>query len=1728
MGLDDRYEIRDCLHESQKSRIFRAIEPGMAGRPVILKIINGHYPSKKELARFRLEYETTRSLDLSGVIKVYRFEREGNLPVIVMEDFGGSSLDRHLKAGPLELGHFLDLALKVGATLGDIHKRKVIHKDINPANIVWNRENGLIRIIDFGIATPLEHESTEPLPPDRLEGTLPYLSPEQTGRTNRSVDYRSDWYALGATFFELLAGHPPFTATDPLELVHCHVARNPPSLETLAIPGREAPAIPSMISRIILKLLAKDPEDRYQSAAGLMADLERCRGQWEQTGRIEPFALGTAEVRDRFAIPQHLYGREEEVSRLRLSFDAVCAGTTRLLLVAGYSGIGKSALVKELHGPVTKQQGLYVAGKFDQYQRDVPFSAIIKALGQLIRWILTEPEERIALWRQRILDVLHDNGQVITAVVPELEWLLGPQPTPPRLNPQEEENRFFHLVQNFLSVLAGSQHPLVLFLDDMQWADIASFRLIRHILRDEKVKHLLMIWAYRDNEITSGHPLPTELEALAKDGVALERLTLRPLDQTHLIRLVADTLNADPRKINPLAVVCHEKSGGNPFFLRQFLTILHQRQLIRFQETGWHWNIEDIQNLALTENVVDLIRGRLERFDLETRRILGLASCIGSVFDLDTLSAIAGTDFQRTMTALWPALEGEVIVAATRDYLLARYLEQGEIHFRFNHDRLQEAVHEAMDETLRQHAHLAVGRTLWADWSPPGTQDDAVFDIVTHLNQAIALIENQEERNDLARMNLLAGQRAASSAAFHSSFGFLKTGVTLLGPSGWNTNRDLVWNLHYEMVRTAAMMPDYEAMEFYSNHALAHAGHDIERGEILEIKVQSYQGQNRLRESLSLGLELLDSLGFSFPREPDARQLGQSLEEGMSLTSDRTMAQLIDLPEMTDPRLRLALRIVAFLVPVVVLTRPTLLPFMIVRTMKETFRSGLAPPSPVLCAGQAVLLCGFMDQYDLAYRMAKTAILLAGRPESRPHRAEAMQYANLLIPWKEHFRNSLPIFDEVFATALETGQNNAAGFSCEGWSCTAIFLGFPLEEVERKIADRIVILRRMGQYQSLEMMGNLHQMVLNLLGRSKQPHQIDGPACNGTAALLRQKELENGQVLFNLLFNQLYLYYFFRFHEEALATSLEAARYKDSMAGIALYGVYCFIDSLNCLACSGNAPSDHRQELLDKVAANQRLMDHWANHAPMNFRHKFHLVEAETYRVRNIPQAALGHYDRAIALAREHGFPSEEGLALELAGRFCHEQGWRVPAGHYLRDAIHAYHRWGAEAKVTDVKKSFPGYLFPAEPAISSAFTSILTKQSTIEDSTAVLDLGSIIRASQIIFRGSDMPGLLADLMRLALENGGAERGCLILREDGCATLEVEAWVEPERIELWNASPLGDGADKEPRVPLEIINLTLHTPESLLLDDALGDDRFSRTFYVQRRKPRSILCVPLVHSGQVLGVIYLENNLIQGAFPPQRSEMMRLLGTLAAISIASVRHTTRLVAARESLARSNLRIRELAAHQEDVRENEQRRIAGEIHDELGSALTRLGMDITWLIGHPPKGPDELARQLDGLKDLTGSIHTTVRRISHAMRPAVLDQFGLLPALEWLATGTGNRDDFKIHIREDSQEVLLDDARRTALFRIAQEAITNAIRHSAAQHLTIALNLAATAVVMTLEDDGHGIPPDRLADGGGFGLRGMKERARRFDGRVEIEAIPSGGTRVRATLPRLPSDLVEEQ
>ncbi|MEO5369481.1 MAG: AAA family ATPase [Magnetococcus sp. DMHC-1] len=1718
MNPATRYKLLDCIYESHRSRVVRAVDVRNNENKVILKILNEEYPGPEALARFRLEFALTHGLAIPGVIQVHGLEQQGATLAMVLEDFGGISLDRHLKKTSFTIDQFLELAIPLAAILGRIHDRRITHKDLNPANMVWNAATGEIKIIDFGLSTSLERESLEPVAPELLEGTLAYLSPEQTGRMHRDVDYRADLYSLGATFFELLTGKRLFQTDDPLELVHCHVAKMPPS------PTELQAGIPSPLSAIILKLLAKDPEDRYQSALGVQIDLEQCRRQWSATGDMVPFPLGREDALGRFRIPQKLYGRAEEVTKLQAAFAKIRQGAVQLLVITGYSGIGKTAMVRELYQPVAQANGLYAEGKFDQYQRDIPYGAITQALRHLMRQILSEKEARLAVWREIIRQALQENGQVMATAIPELISLLGPQKPLIELDIQESENRFFRVFQKFLAVLARAEHPLVLFLDDLQWADLPSLKLIKHILLGGEVNHFLLIWAYRDNEVGPTHPVMARLEELQQTDMAIEQLTLTPLplDQTTL--LVTETLYQTPAAVASLARICQQKSGGNPFFLRQFLTALHDRKIFRFQDRQWQWEMDDIDRLGVTTNVALLVEGRIRLLPETTQRLLQLAACIGATFDLDTLAMVSQTGRKAVAEALWPALDGLIVVALTREHQLARHLEQGDFRYRFSHDRLQEAAYHAIDEAERAWVHLTVGRRLLAG-IPAADRPERLFDIVNHLNLAATRIDDRAERLQLAELNLLAARQAKMSAAFHPAFVYLTTGMALLGENCWQEYPELAWILHLEAVRMAAMVPDFAAMERLSAIALDQVTDVLRRGEVLEIKIQSYQGQNRLQESLNLGLLVLDSLGYSFPREPDQTQVGQSLRHGLDLTRHKTIEDLTSLPAIHDPQLMLAMRIIAFIVPVTVLTQPGLFPLTINKAVEQTLQTGIAPSTAVIYAGYSIIMCSFMAEYDVAYNFGKAALLLAKRPAARQHQAEACQYANFSILWKEHIHSTLQIMAGAYETALETGQYNAAGFASEGWTGSALLSGHALHLVEKKAADYVTTLRKIGQFQALDLVASYQQMALNLMGKAENPLHMQGTACDGNAALALHLQQQNWQVYFGLLLNKMFLAYLFGNHALAHEISRQTALYKESVPGTYLFVVFHLLDSLTRLALVPDAEAATRRSHLDAVSANQKMVHNWAEHAPMNFLHKYHLVEAESLRVQGHHSAARDHYDLAIRLARDNAYLSEEALALELAGGFYHDMGWDHLAGHYVRDALHAYQRWGAMAKVRHLEKKFPQYLLRTSHLETR--TSLSSTKSGEENTTILLDLPSVIRASQVIFSETNLPRLLERLMLLALENAGAERGCLVLVEDQHLLLEVEADVQSGQTRFWNSRPLAEIPDAEQPVPPEILYFAMRTLEAVVLDDAGQERQFAQAAYIATRRPKSVLCVPLVQSNQVIGAIYLENNLLNGAFPPRRVEMMRLMGTQAAMAIATARYTTRLLESQAALTHSREKIRELAAHQEEVRETEKKRLAGEVHDELGSLLTRLNMDIGWLKQHPPTDPDDFVRRLATMESLTGQVLATIRHISHSLRPRVLDQFGLLAALEWLTMETVRHTGLSCRVSRDSQEVVLDEQRKTTLFRIAQEALTNAVRHARARHVVLALYLEPENVKLQIIDDGCGIDPHILEENKGFGINGMRERAAHRHGRLDVEQLPHGGTRVTVLLPRLPEDRLGE-
>src|ERR1700678_3607717 len=766
------------LRRDEEFLLYRGAHSNGSGSPSILLLAPAStQPALETLKKIESEYSLRDELDSAWAVRCLTLSEHRGQMALVFEDPGGETLDRFLP-GPMEMTRFLRFAVGTAAALSGLHEKELIHKDVKPTNVLVDTATGQARLMGFGIASRLPRERQAPEPPEFIAGTLAYMAPEQTGRMNRSIDARSDLYALGVTLYQMVTGSLPFTATDPMEWVHCHIARKPPS------PSERLHSVPAAVSAVILKLLAKTAEERYQAAAGLERDLRRCLAEWEAQRRIDAFPLGQQDTSDRILIPEKLYGRECEIEILLAAFDRVVTSSRpELVLVSGYSGIGKSSVVNELHKALVPPRGLFAAGKFDQYKRDIPYSTLAQAFQNLVRLLLGKNETELSGWRDALLEAVGPSGRLMIDIVPELKIIIGEQPAVPELPPQDAQRRFQLVFRRFIDVFASPEHPLALFLDDLQWLDTATLDLLEDLLTHPDVHHLMLIGAYRDNEVTGAHPLMQKLAAIKTGGGKVAEITLGPLGREHLGHLVLDALRCESELALSLAQLVHEKTDGNPFFTIQFISSLAEERMLIFDRdtTRWSWDLDRIHAKGYTDNVVDLMVGKLTRLPAETQKALEQLACLGNVADTTMLSIVLGVEEEQVHAALWPAVRQELV-----DRLAAAY--------RFVHDRVQEAAYSLIAEGLRGAAHLRIGRLL-AERTPLEKREEAIFDIVSQLNRGAALITSPTERLQLAELDLVAGKRAKASSAYASALNYLAAGEVLLSPDAWEHHYELIFEL---------------------------------------------------------------------------------------------------------------------------------------------------------------------------------------------------------------------------------------------------------------------------------------------------------------------------------------------------------------------------------------------------------------------------------------------------------------------------------------------------------------------------------------------------------------------------------------------------------------------------------------------------------------------------------------------------------------------------------------------------------------------------------------------------------------------------------------------------------------------------------------------------------------------------------------------------------------------
>lgn len=1489
------------IFESDQSLIVRATRE-VDGRPVILKVLKDAHPPAERVARFKREYEIVKALALPGVAKAYDFFRAETHWLFVQEDFGGDSLARLGIAGRIELDKVLTIASTLASHLAAIHQRAIIHKDLTPANVLLEPSSGTVKIIDFGIATRLAREAVAFDHVSLIEGTAAYLPPEQTGRVNQPLDHRADLYSLGCTLYELLTGAPPFEAQDVLALLHCHLARVPEPA------CARRPSVPRILSAIVDKLLAKEPDDRYQTALGLQADLARCEQSWREHGTIDDFPLARKDITDRLSPPVRRYGRDLQTSELLASFERASAGGTELMMISGEPGIGKSALVKDLYRPVTHRRGFFGSGKFDQLQRDTPYGPVLSALDGLVGQILMEPPDRMMMWARAVRMATGDMLPALVGILPRLAMLYEQLPPVLALPPAEYNVRFFRALAGFVRVFASAEHPLVLFIDDLQWADSASLDLLKHLVTVEPVAHALILGAYRHEEIPPGHALRAALQDIRAAGREVRHLHLDPLTRKDTAALLADVLHRESEEVSEPADLIHRKTGGNPFFIQIFLSTMATERVVAFDHemTRWEWRLDRMHLLDLADNVVEILIANLQKLPQATRTLLTWAACIDNRFELSLLAAVAGQTVTAVANALSHALNEGYLIPTTGEY---RLLEVGieevnaklDVVYKFAHDRIQHAAYRLEATGTHAALHLEIGRGLRRYFAGRSVELP-ILAVANQLNQAIDLVEDLDERLEVAALNLDAGRKAKAAAANAAARGYFEYGLGFLSrPSGavsagsigvglttdtlglaFQRSYALALALTEEAAEVSFLVADFEAMNRYVDALLRHAQTLSDKVKAAQVRINALIAENQFSTSIDVAREMLLALGVDLPHEPtetDLDALCAAVAREMGTRSPRDLAEC---PAMTRPEPRAAIGLLASIYPSAVMAQPRLAPLIPAQMVLLMLHHGLAEDAVDGFVFYGVVLCGRGD-LALGNEFGALAELLTERQQRQSHLPKLAVFGWFYIfHWQRSIRQAIPQLRDGYRAGVESGALTLGSNCLQGGSWIAFLAGHALVDIAADCAESARALQEHKQGPFLNWLRLVHQGVHNLLGRSDDPVRLQGEIYDEIVEMpIHEQNMDLSSIYLNR-FLKLILCYHFHDYQGALqsARALEIGNQPGAVLLPTAYLYHC----LTLLTLHDSASADQSPAMRGEAIKLIEHMRGWAESCPANYAHKYHLMAAELARVSSQVTEARVHYDRAIDLAREHEYAHEEALALERAALFHLEQRNPRLAGYYMRDAYYAYGAWGSKAKQDFLRRRY-GYLLERERSTRVRRAAPIDKTATTSTTGDLggLDLGTVLAATRAIARETDIDRLLETVMRVSLENAGAERGFLILVRDDRLLVKVRSELgEGRQFESLSAA-LSDQAG----LAHSVVQYVARTAEPVLLDHAAERGMFVNDPHIRATGCKSLMCVPILLQGSLMAISYLENNRASSMFNEDRVDVLTLLTGQAAVSIES-------------------------------------------------------------------------------------------------------------------------------------------------------------------------------------------------------------------------------------------------
>lgn len=1486
------FNILELLYEGKHSNIYRAARE-LDNTVVVLKILKSEHPTNHQINQLKHEYSVLQLINSPRIIKAIGMEEFKERLFLILENFRAISLFQLLEETDLSLERFLKISIELAQAIGDIHHAQVIHKDIKPHNIIIDPVYDKIKIIDFGISTLLSREVQNIVNPQVLEGTLAYISPEQTGRMNRSIDYRTDIYSLGITLYQMSTGQLPFSSTDSMEMIHMHIAMPP-------VPPIELNSKLSItLSNIILKCLAKDAEDRYHSAFGLKRDLEECLQEFLLKGTIPQFDVGQHDIYDQFQIPQKLYGREKEIDILLNAFERCSQGQAEILLISGYAGIGKSTLVNEIQKPVVQKHGYFLNSKYDQFKKNVPYSALIQAFQNLIQQLLSTSEEELEFWRHRLLTVFGPNGQLIIDVIPEVELIVGKQPPVAHLDPQNAESRFKFLFMNFIEAFLLPEHPLVIFLDDLQWADIASLQFLQFFMLDNTHKHLLFLGTYRSNEVDAGHPLTLVENNIRKVGGKVSLIELKPLNENSVLRLIQDAFHSVQDITKSLSHIVYQKTQGNPFFVSQFLKILYQDSLLNFDPNtqSWTCDLAKIEKLQVTDNVAELMMMKIHRLDKNTQDLLKIGAAIGNSFDLFTLANVKGISVEQASIDLWPAQKEEMILAQKVGSKKSIFEEEASsVVFFFQHDRIQQAAYQLVPLEERKALHVSIGEALLKQSSDEKIQEN-VITIVNQLNYGLDLIKDSDWKKSLLNLNKMAGEKALSSAAYSAALQYFSTALQLLPQNAWENQYSLACFLYRNCAVCEFLTGNHAQSEKTFDLIIQHAKTPLEKAETYASKIPLYKVMYNFRKGLESCLLALKLLGIFIPFPASHWYMTKEKIAFKLRLIWLKPNKIKDLPATSDKLTTTISRIYFELMNLSYVASGQLMTLGSMQAIYFLYKQGLTIPLPdslaMLSGASFIFGSESIQDFKRAYQFGLTACQLSKKyPISKQAlEAQAIHYMVTHL-WGEPIKKIINVLKELPRPMIEEGAFSI-GLSCLSYiSLYSFITGDSLEWAHQEIQQSLQEITKYRSLVELYRTTTILQPCLALKGELEDP-------CD-----LYPKQLLENPSYSKLLENPAFLnfygkpwYIFMLYHHERYVDIVPITEQIDAQKDFApshpLWIVYYFYYALSLVQICKT--SEGKKKYWKTLNALYKRVKSWARACPVNYQHKYLLLAAELAGLQGKKQRAIYLYEQAFLKAEENPYLRENALAAELTAKFYLENGNKRIASAYMQEAFNSYARWGALVKLKMLKEKYGDLLITApiealtfessmtkDLATASTSSSISPPTLTTQSRSSLFDVASIIKASQTLSGEIMLSKLLEKVMHIVIINAGADRAFLIIADDGALVVKAEIHLGQKSPSILENIPL---KEKENEMSLPVIHYVERSMKELLLNNATQEGSYILDPYIKTHQIHSILCLPLIQRGKLMGILYLENSLTRNAFTQERVHLLSLLSSQMAISI---------------------------------------------------------------------------------------------------------------------------------------------------------------------------------------------------------------------------------------------------